>query len=112
MRNLTAAEKGLLFCYGILAEHYDIVRTFNYNGQEFSAYHQAAAYCRQRGWSCGPMQSGAPIAVFDGEAIVSKWRNLSFQEIEQLHGFFFSTGYRNGNVTLFLRKKDLNNEKR
>lgn len=43
----------------------------------FDSLHGARTWLKEYGYSCGQVQAGAPVAVFKGDVIVAKWRNLS-----------------------------------
>lgn len=85
-------------------DEFVLLKCFHNNGEDFSGYYQAQNYCKSRGWSYGPTQKGAPVAVYADNSIVSKWRNLSQEDKKQMHGFIFSTDLRNGNVILCVKR--------
>ena len=44
---------------------------------DFAAARAAESWLRERGYSWGAMQCGAPCAIYKGRHIIGKWRNLS-----------------------------------
>mgnify|MGYP001618217393 FL=1 len=75
-------------------------------GDSFSAYHAAESWCREQGYSVGPMQRGAPTLVFYGDCDVAKFRNISAQErkaaIGKIEGV--SGRFRDGPVTVTFKQ--------
>ncbi len=71
---------------------------FRWSGQSddpWEAYHAAAAWCEEHGYSVGSMQRGAPTGVMKGEYAIAKWRNLDEADraaldgaIESIYGTF------------------------
>ena len=48
--------------------------------EAFDAIHTAEQWLKDHGYCFGPTQIGAPVPVFLGDGIVSKWFNLSREE--------------------------------
>lgn len=71
---------------------------------DFSAYHAAEAWLRERGFSYGSMQRGAPTAIYRGDCDVSKWRNLDEDDLSEIAGTIVGVGgrFREGPVTVTL----------
>lgn len=67
--------------------------TFDHTG-DFEAYRAAEQWLRDRNFSFGSSQAGAPQAIWHGASSISKWRNLSKQEQSECHATLKST--RNG----------------
>ena len=61
-------------------------KIFKGNGEDFSATHEAEAWCRENGYSIGTMQNYAPRGILKGAYDIAKWRNLSSKEIAALDG--------------------------
>ncbi len=74
------------------------VRVFE--GDEFDPVHEAEAWCAERGISVGTMQRGSPRGLYIGDAVISKWRNLSKAERNAMDGVM--TGGRGGPVVVKL----------
>lgn len=72
--------------------------------EDFMASHAAEAWVRERGYSVGSRQRGAPTAIYKGDCDVAKWRNLSRQEQQQADGLMTTAdpSYRKGPVTVEL----------
>ena len=68
----------------------------------FAAKDAAEQWCRDNGVSFGSSQVGAPRALFRGNCIVSKWRNLSAEERASCDGTM-SGDLRDGPVVIELR---------
>jgi hypothetical protein len=70
---------------------------------DFEALGMAQAYLAARDFSFGPQQVGAPIGVMHNADPIAKWRNLSAEEQNDLHGII--TGdFRRGPVTISIRR--------
>ncbi|WP_439392383.1 hypothetical protein ACRQ5Q_22570 [Bradyrhizobium sp. PMVTL-01] len=70
-------------------------------GVAFSALTEAQAYLKERGFSFGQLCVPSPIGVMHGRCAIPKWRHLTPDEIDMLHGTL--TGdHRNGPVKLSL----------
>lgn len=53
---------------------------------DFKAMSAAEKWLRNRGFSIGSPERGNPRGLLHGDFLISKWRNLSAQEILDLHG--------------------------
>lgn len=53
---------------------------------DFRASDAAERFLRERGYSVGPMQCGAPRGILKGDFGIGKWRNLNKQERAELDG--------------------------
>lgn len=84
------------------AEEAAFTKTFEgHAGVPFSALTMAQAYLKERGFSFGAMAAPSPIGVMHGRWMISKWRDMTNDEIAALHGTL--TGdHRNGPVKLTL----------
>lgn len=71
---------------------------------EFHAVVAAEKWCEERGYSVGEMQCDAPRGVLKGEYHITKWRNLTQEEREQLDGVM-EGDMRLGPVTVTIFKK-------
>lgn len=76
-------------------------RVFNNEGT-FQANYAAKEWLDARGFSYGPSQACAPTAVWFGDCIISKWRNLSPQERRDAHATI-EGDLREGPVRIILR---------
>jgi len=72
--------------------------TFNNNGKDFSAKTMAEYFLERLDCNVGSTQRGAPRAIYFYDCYVSKWRNLSQEDIDEMHGRLTSENYRNGRV--------------
>ena len=68
--------------------------------KDFEAFHLAADYAEQMGYSVGSLQRDSPVGLKKGNYIVSKWRNLSSKDKQELDGMLISRDFRKGPVTL------------
>ncbi|PVZ19968.1 MULTISPECIES: hypothetical protein [unclassified Pseudomonas] len=68
----------------------------------FAAYHQAQAWLKSHGYSYGPSSHDGPCAIFKGDCVISKWRNLSAKERKAVDGIL-DGDIRNGPVTVHLK---------
>jgi len=70
-------------------------------GSDFAAYHSASKWLTDLGYFLGSMQRGAPTAAFMGDCDVSKWRNLSDAEQDEIDAMIHDMGrgrFRGGSV--------------
>lgn len=81
-----------------------LTRTFDQPG-EFASIGACERWLKQRGFSVGSHQRGAPIGILHGDVSIAKWRNLDGEDIENLHGRITSPtlSYREGPVTVSIR---------
>lgn len=82
---------------------YAIDKTFVNDGNDFSANRDARKWLDENGYSYGSMQGSSPIAIFKGDCIIAKWRNLSTQDKKLLHGTIESSDHRNGSVRVRIK---------
>jgi len=62
-------------------------KTFEGDGTDFSAIHQAADFLTKYGFSSGSMQREAPIGLVKGVGVyIAKWRNLDSNDVKALDG--------------------------
>lgn len=82
-------------------------KEFKNNGEAFSAYHEAETFLKSKGFSLGSMQREAPIGIVKGDIHISKWRNLSPEDILNLDGAMTFNGGspRSGDVVIHLNTK-------
>lgn len=76
-------------------------KTFDPAG-EFKAYLAARTWLEARGFSVGRQQAHAPTGFLFGSHDIQKWRNLSQQERDQLHGVIIGSSFRDGPVEAVL----------
>ena len=70
--------------------------------RDFEAAALAEAWCMNRGVSIGPLQRGAARGLMRGDVVISKWRNMTDAERNQLDGRM--TGdMRTGPVEIWMR---------
>lgn len=62
-----------------------LTKTFNEQG-DFSANYAAEKWLKERGFSHGRMQGKDPRGILFGDFDIQKWRNLSKNDIKELHG--------------------------
>lgn len=80
----------------------EIEKVFDTAGA-FKAVDEARDWLKANGFSFGSMQAGAPTAIYRGDCIISKWRNLSREEQRTCDGLM--TGdFRNGPVKVVIFK--------
>ncbi|WP_341893791.1 hypothetical protein [Ferrovibrio terrae] len=79
-------------------------KTFTNTGTEFSAWRAAEAFLSERGFSVGSTQKGAASGILFGDFKISKWRNLSPKERNQLHGTVHALDIRSGSAVVTLRE--------
>ena len=72
---------------------------------DFVAFGTACDWLKRLGYSIGSMQRGDPIGVMRGDYSISKWRNLSAAEREDLDGTIEGSK-RTGPITVTLRVSD------
>ncbi len=78
---------------------------FRNTGQDYSAWNDALTWCKQNGYSAGPMQVGSPVGIAKGDADIAKWRNLTRHDREQLDGVIIGC-FKTGTVTIQFDKWD------
>lgn len=76
----------------------NFVKEFTAEG-DFAALREAEDYLAKRGFSVGRRQRGAPCGVMFGEFEIQKWRNLSLEDRDALHGELLGP-FREGPVRL------------
>lgn len=74
--------------------------TFDQKGT-FQAKYAADDWLRLRGFSVGPSSVDGPCAIWHGDCVISKWRNLSAQEKREVHAIMEGE-LREGPVTIRL----------
>ncbi|WP_426106330.1 hypothetical protein [Massilia sp. TSP1-1-2] len=67
----------------------------------FEAAHAAEQWLRDRGFSYGPSQADGPQAVWHGDCVISKWRNLSAKDKRKCHATLSGDG-RDGPMRITL----------
>jgi len=81
--------------------------TFRNDG-DFAAIEAAIAWLKKRGFSVGEMQRDDPIGVVFGDVTIHKWRTLSAEDRNDLHGKIMpstpAASMRGGPVTFHLRR--------
>jgi hypothetical protein len=77
------------------------IKTFT-GDNTFDAYHAACAWLELNGYSHGPTSIDGPVAIFKGDCVVSKWRNLSAEERQAVDGLLCGDT-RNGPIRVRLR---------
>lgn len=79
--------------------------------RDFEAAALADAWCRERNISVGPPQRGAARGLVRGDAMISKWRNMTNAEHNSLDGRM--TGdMRTGPVEVWMREESTPSPKR
>jgi len=71
---------------------------------DFAALNAAQDWCKENGISYGSNQRGAPVGLMRGDFLISKWRNLSKAEIDQLDGTMIGN-MRNGPVVITMKAR-------
>lgn len=80
---------------------------FKNTGEDFSGYNAACAWARANGYSVGSMQRGAPTAMFKGDCLVSKWRNLRKEDLKAMDGKIVALGeFKTDDCVVELRGSD------
>ena len=81
------------------------VQTFEAAGNNYEALNEAIDFLNGHGFMCGPTQNGSPIGVMYGDVTVAKWRDLSAEDIADLHGRLESKGpsFSTGPITFRAR---------
>lgn len=78
-----------------------------YDRGDFAAIDAARAWLKERGFSYGPMQDNAPIAVMHGKWKIGKWKTLSPEDLNDIHARIMpaamTASMRGGPVTIRLR---------
>lgn len=81
-----------------------ITKTFDQPGP-FAAFNAADAWCAENGISIGRTAGiGNPIGLMYGNVDISKWYNLSKQDIAELDGRI-TGNFREGPITLTIRER-------
>jgi len=78
---------------------------FEDTGSDFSALRQAEAWCRERDYTMGCLQRGAPMGLKRGDCFISKWRNMDAATRRIMDGEVHGEGgsFREGWVEIRLR---------
>lgn len=74
---------------------------FSNFGEEWSGYDQARDWCDQQGFSYGQMQRQAPTAIFADNSYVSKWRNLTKKDLQEMWGYIDCPDKRHGKAIIY-----------
>ena len=82
------------------------VKVFESTGEEWSACVAAELWCHENGISVGAMQGPSPRGLLRGEHEISKWRNMTSKEKQQLHGLMIGN-WRNGPVQVEMFKSSM-----
>ncbi|CVE51194.1 Uncharacterised protein [Serratia marcescens] len=69
----------------------------------FNALYACQDWLRDNGYSYGSSCRGCPTGVLKGDWLIAKWRNLTREEIEGLHGTI-DGNFREGPVRLHLKE--------
>lgn len=74
----------------------------------FASIYAAERWLTERGFCYGPTQVDAPVAIFHGDGLVSKWRNLSREERLAVDGLILRgrNSYREDVVVRLARDPD------
>jgi len=82
---------------------------FRFTGAiRWEARRRAEAWCRQRGFSYGPMVRGQPSGLMRGDWTVPSWGGLSDDEKQRLDGAITSSSFEMGPVLIRIRKRAAN----
>lgn len=76
----------------------NLVKTFTQKG-DFAAMTAAEDFLRVAGFSIGSSERGSPRGIVFGDCAISKWRRLSSQDRDDMHGQMTGDG-RNGPLTV------------
>lgn len=79
------------------------IAEFNNDGTEWSGYPKAVSFCQNKNLSVGQHQGPSPTALFNDDSIVSKWRNLSKKDKDEMFGYIDCPDKRNGTATVYTR---------
>ncbi|GAB0154682.1 hypothetical protein [Marinobacterium sp. BA1] len=77
-------------------------KLFNGNGDEFSAKYEAEKWLRENGYSVGSSSIDGPQGVVKGDAYISKWRNMTKREQNEMDGVLYAG--REGVARLLLKQ--------
>jgi len=75
-------------------------KVFDPTGETFGALSAARAWCKENGFSAGPLCGHDPVALMQGDYSIAKWRNLTPVERAQSDGTMTSDDWREGAVTV------------
>ena len=90
---------------GFLRKPLKFTKTFNgKEGEDFSAYHEATAFLKEKGFDIGSMQAGSPTGVARN-ADIAKWRNIGVDERNELDGVIVGPNFRGLPVTVYLTEE-------
>lgn len=76
-----------------------MTKSFQNTGESFSGWQAALDWCRENGYSYGPMQAGSPTGIAKGEVSIAKWRNIPSEDYHLLSGTI-EGDFRDGTVTV------------
>ncbi|NCP63183.1 MAG: hypothetical protein GW836_00790 [Paraglaciecola sp.] len=76
-------------------------KIFQGNGKTFSASYEAKKWLSDNGYSYGVSCIGGPIGVIKGDAIISKWHNMTRKEQSEMDGLLYTD--REGPARLVLK---------
>jgi hypothetical protein len=77
-------------------------KLFQGSGETFSALYEAENWLRENGYSVGPTSMDGPQGVVKGKAYISKWRNMTESEQQELDGVLYAG--REGVARLLLKQ--------
>lgn len=85
----------------------DQVLKFDLKGY-FNSYYAARHWCKENGYSLGPMARDLPIGLMYGDWDIAEWGNLSDIEKHRLDGTMVCiTNFHNGPVHIVLKAIEL-----
>jgi hypothetical protein len=74
---------------------------YTFEGQgDFDALNKAEEWLKNQGYSLGSLQGPSPVGIMKGDFCISKWRNLSEKEKNELGGVLTGPSKRSGPVTV------------
>lgn len=84
---------------------YPFSKEFKNTGETFSSLHAAEKWLRDNDYSFGPLCGPEPVGCVKGDALISKWRNLSAEDKTQMDCVITSSNYRNEDVYIHFKEE-------
>lgn len=83
----------------------ELILTFVADG-DYVAHKMALDWCEQSGYSYGSLQADAPTGLLRGDVVISKWRNMTQKQRDELDGVIDAPGrtYRTGPVIVRIKR--------
>jgi hypothetical protein len=88
---MTVNDNGVFYDGRTCAMVYDF-----YAPGTFESLNKAHTWLHENGFSYGSLCMDQPVGILHGDFLIAKWKNLSSDDIQALHGVLLSEDFREG----------------